>query len=161
MLGLAPQTVPLMVAAFVAGLGIETFGVAWDVAMQSNIPADRLSRVYAYDWFGSLVFIPVGLALAGPVSALVGVRATIVGAAAGRGRGNARCVGGAECAQPASGRPGRAGQLAEPADNRLITSSCSAPLVATALPPPGPRLPAMSVNRPPASSTMMATAARS
>jgi hypothetical protein len=49
--------------------------------MQSNIPADRLSRVYAYDWFGSLVFIPVGLALAGPVSALVGVRPTIVGAA--------------------------------------------------------------------------------
>jgi MFS family permease len=81
-LGIAPQTIPLMVAAFVAGLGIETFGVAWDVAMQSNIPADRLSRVYAYDWFGSLVFIPVGLALAGPVSALVGVRATIVGAAA-------------------------------------------------------------------------------
>jgi MFS family permease len=81
-LGLGPQTVPLMVAAFVAGLGFETFGVAWDVAMQSNIPADRLSRVYAYDWFGSLVFIPVGLALAGPVSALVGVRATIVGAAA-------------------------------------------------------------------------------
>jgi predicted MFS family arabinose efflux permease len=80
-LGIAPQTVPLMVAAFVAGLGFETFGVAWDVAMQSNIPADRLSRVYAYDWFGSLVFIPVGLALAGPVSALVGVRPTIVGAA--------------------------------------------------------------------------------
>ena len=81
-LGLDPRTLPLMAAAFVAGLGIETFGVAWDVAMQSNIPADRLSRVYAYDWFGSLVFIPVGLALAGPVSALVGVRATIVGAAA-------------------------------------------------------------------------------
>jgi hypothetical protein len=49
--------------------------------MQSNIPSDRLSRVYAYDWFGSLVFIPVGLALAGPVSAVVGVRPTIVGAA--------------------------------------------------------------------------------
>jgi len=80
-LGIAPQTVALMVVAFVAGVGFETFGVAWDVAMQSNIPADRLSRVYAYDWFGSLVFIPVGLALAGPVSALVGVRATIVGAA--------------------------------------------------------------------------------
>ncbi len=81
-LGLDPRTLPLMAAAFVAGLGIETFGVAWDVAMQSNVPADRLSRVYAYDWFGSLVFIPVGLALAGPVSALVGVRPTIVGAAA-------------------------------------------------------------------------------
>ena len=81
-LGLQPRTVLLMALAFVSGIGIETFTVAWDVSMQSNIPADRLSRVYAYDWFGSLVFIPVGLALAGPVSALVGVRATIVGAAA-------------------------------------------------------------------------------
>lgn len=79
-LGLEPRTAPLMVVAFVAGVGIETFTVAWDVSMQSNVPADRLSRVYAYDWFGSLVFIPVGLALAGPLSALVGVHATIVGA---------------------------------------------------------------------------------
>ena len=79
-LGLEPRVVPLLLAAFVAGVGSETFGVAWDVSMQSNIPADRLSRVYSYDWFGSLVFIPVGLVLAGPLSALVGVDTTIVGA---------------------------------------------------------------------------------
>ena len=79
-LGLEPRVVPLLLAAFVAGIGFETFGVAWDVSMQSNIPADRLSRVYSYDWFGSLVFIPVGLVLAGPLSALVGVDTTIVGA---------------------------------------------------------------------------------
>jgi MFS family permease len=79
-LGLEPRTLALMAAAFVAGVGFETFTVAWDVSMQSNVPADRLSRVYAYDWFGSLVFIPVGLALAGPVSAIVGIRLTIVGA---------------------------------------------------------------------------------
>jgi MFS family permease len=80
-LGLEPRTAWLMAAAVLAGIGFETFGVAWDVSMQSNVPADRLSRVYAYDWFGSLVFIPVGLVLAGPLSELVGVRATIVGAA--------------------------------------------------------------------------------
>jgi MFS family permease len=80
-LGLQPETLLLMALAFVSGVGIETFTVAWDVSMQSNIPADRLSRVYAYDWFGSLVFIPVGLALAGPIAGIVGVRPTIVGAA--------------------------------------------------------------------------------
>lgn len=80
-LGLQPRTVPLMLCALVAGFGLETFTVAWDVSMQSNIPADRLSRVYAYDWFGSLVFIPVGLAVAGPLADHVGVDATIVGAA--------------------------------------------------------------------------------
>jgi MFS family permease len=79
-LGLQPSVVPLLLAAFVAGVGFETFGVAWDVSMQSNIPADRLSRVYSYDWFGSLVFIPVGLVIAGPLSELVGVDTTLVGA---------------------------------------------------------------------------------
>ena len=81
-LGLAPSTAGLMAAAVLAGIGFEIFGVAWDVSVQSNVPADRLSRVYAYDWFGSLVFIPVGLALAGPVASLIGVSAAIVGAAA-------------------------------------------------------------------------------
>jgi hypothetical protein len=80
-LGLRPQVVALVVMAFVAGIGIETFTVAWDVSMQSNVPEDKLSRVYAYDWFGSLVFIPVGQMLAGPLAAGVGVQEAIVGCA--------------------------------------------------------------------------------
>ncbi len=79
-LGLGPQTHLLLLAAFVGGVGMETFAIAWDVSVQSSVPAERLSRVYAYDWFGSLVFIPVGQAAAGPLSAAVGVDATIVGA---------------------------------------------------------------------------------
>jgi MFS family permease len=78
-LGLHPQVIALVVLAFLAGLGLETFSVAWDVSMQSNVPEDKLSRVYAYDWFGSLVFIPVGQMLAGPLAAGIGVRETIVG----------------------------------------------------------------------------------
>jgi len=45
--------------------------------------------------------------------------------------------------------------------NRLSTSACSSPLLATALAPSGPSLPSRSVNRPPASSTMTETAAMS
>jgi len=78
-LGLEPRFVLLVATAFLAGVGLETFSVAWDVSMQSNVPADKLSRVYAYDWFGSLVFVPVGQAVAGPIAAGVGVRETIVG----------------------------------------------------------------------------------
>lgn len=78
-LGLQPQVMALVAVAFLAGVGIETFSVAWDVSMQSNVPEDKLSRVYAYDWFGSLVFIPLGQILAGPVAARAGVPATIVG----------------------------------------------------------------------------------
>lgn len=78
-LGLEPSLVLLVTTALLAGLGLETFAVAWDVSMQSNVPADKLSRVYAYDWFGSLVFIPIGQAVVGPISGVAGVQATIVG----------------------------------------------------------------------------------
>jgi hypothetical protein len=47
--------------------------------MQEQIPADRLSRVYSYDAFGSFVLIPIGLAAVGPVAAAVGTRATLYG----------------------------------------------------------------------------------
>jgi hypothetical protein len=36
--------------------------------------------VSAYDWFGSLVFLPVGMAIVGPIAAAGGVTATIIGA---------------------------------------------------------------------------------
>jgi MFS family permease len=80
---LAPPApvVVIALAAFAAGFGIELFGVFWDVAMQQQIPADQLSRVYSYDALGSFVFIPLGAAVAGPVADLVGVTETLVGAA--------------------------------------------------------------------------------
>jgi MFS family permease len=72
-----PAPVPLIAAgAFVAGLGIEQFGVLWDTTMQQQIPGEKLSRLYAYDMLGSIALMPVGLAVAGPVADLIGVRAT-------------------------------------------------------------------------------------
>ena len=78
-----PLTLPLIVsAAFLAGIGIETFGVRWDTTMQQQIPGEMLSRLYSYDMLGSIALVPIGLAAAGPVAELVGVRATLWGAAA-------------------------------------------------------------------------------
>jgi hypothetical protein len=37
-----------------------------------------LSRVSAYDWFGSLVFLPLGYALVGPVVSIIGIHAIFV-----------------------------------------------------------------------------------
>lgn len=76
---------PLLVVifcAFLAGASIEVFGVLWDTAMQQEIPAQKLSRLSSYDALGSLVLVPVGLAVAGPVGAAVGLRASFIGAAA-------------------------------------------------------------------------------
>jgi hypothetical protein len=50
--------------------------------MQQEIPPAKLSRVYSYDALGSLALVPIGLALAGPVAELIGVSATLWGAAA-------------------------------------------------------------------------------
>jgi hypothetical protein len=59
-----------------------TFGANWDTTMQREIPADILSRLSAYDWFGSLVFLPIGYAIVGPISHAIGIRATfLVGSA--------------------------------------------------------------------------------
>jgi predicted MFS family arabinose efflux permease len=81
---LAPPapTVLIAAAAFVAGFAIELFGTFWDVAMQQQISHDQLSRVYSYDALGSFVFIPLGAAVAGPAADSVGLRETLVGAAA-------------------------------------------------------------------------------
>lgn len=79
-LGLHPTVLLLVAAGLLAGIGIEIFAVGWDVAVQSHVPEDRLSRVYAYDWFGSLLFIPVGQLLAGPLSAGFGRSETVTAA---------------------------------------------------------------------------------
>lgn len=60
--------------AFVWGLAIELFMVFWMTALQTNVPRDSLSRVMAYDAMGSLMFGPIGLALAGPLIATVGLQ---------------------------------------------------------------------------------------
>jgi MFS family permease len=78
-----PLSLPAVVAAaFLGGIGIESFGVLWDTTMQQEIPGEKLSRVYAYDALGSFALIPVGFAAVGAISAVIGTRATFVGAAA-------------------------------------------------------------------------------
>jgi MFS family permease len=80
-LGLAPVLGVLIVTAFVTGLAIEQFGVAWETTMQEHVPADKLARVYSYDMLGSLLAMPVGEVVAGPIAEAVGAQATLIGAA--------------------------------------------------------------------------------
>jgi MFS family permease len=80
-LGVFPHVGLLVVAGFVAGVGLEQFGVAWETTMQEHVPADKLARVYSYDMVGSFVAIPVGQVIAGPVAQAAGVEPTLLGAA--------------------------------------------------------------------------------
>ncbi len=80
-LALFPAVALLLPAAFITGIAMEQFGVAWDVSIQEHIPADRLARVYSYDAVGSFLAIPVGQVAAGPIADLVGAQVALLGAA--------------------------------------------------------------------------------
>ena len=69
-------------AEIVAGAVFGLAGTFWETTLQKGVPADSLSRVSSYDWMGSTALRPLGLALVGPVAALVGVRATMLAVAA-------------------------------------------------------------------------------
>jgi MFS family permease len=80
-LAVAPAVVVLVPVAFLTGLTIEQFGIAWEVSLQEHIPADKLARVYSYDALGSVLAIPVGQVVAGPAAAAIGVTPTLLIAA--------------------------------------------------------------------------------
>jgi len=74
---------PLVVQCLVAALGF--FGMTASNALlltsvQKVVPTELLSRVLSYDYFLSFLSVPLGLAVAGPLSALIGLKATLVGA---------------------------------------------------------------------------------
>ncbi|MFG2030141.1 MFS transporter [Streptomyces sp. NPDC048825] len=80
----AALAVPLSVAGlcavmFVSGVALEVFGVSWMTALHQEIPEDRLSRVSAYDWFGSVSMVPLATALAGPAEEAFGRTAALWG----------------------------------------------------------------------------------
>jgi MFS family permease len=54
----------------------------WQTALQERIPREALSRVVSYDWLGSLVLMPLGFAVAGPLANGIGIDATLWLAAA-------------------------------------------------------------------------------
>jgi predicted MFS family arabinose efflux permease len=83
LLALRAPVALIAVGALLAGAGNMTFNALWETSLQRHIPPAALSRVSAYDWFGSLAFQPIGLVLAGPAAAAVGISTTLWIAAAG------------------------------------------------------------------------------
>jgi len=77
-----PWPLPVICLCSVAlGTAMEMMMVQWTVAMAQNIPPQVLARVSGYDALGTVMAMPVGAVVAGPVAAAVGVRATEYGAA--------------------------------------------------------------------------------
>ena len=60
--------------AFLWGISLDLWGAIWSTALQREVPKDALSRVSAFDGMGSLLFRPLGLMLAAPLSEWIGIR---------------------------------------------------------------------------------------
>lgn len=76
--GPAPLAV-LAVTAVLGGFGLGLGNTIWTTVVQEQIPRAALSRVTSYDWMVSLLFMPLGFILAGPLAAAYGFRATLIG----------------------------------------------------------------------------------
>jgi MFS family permease len=61
--------------------GVNVGNTLWHTVLQANVPADALSRVSSYDWLISLVFMPLGFMLAGPLAEAIGLDTTLLLAA--------------------------------------------------------------------------------
>ena len=62
----------IALGALAFGVGMMFGNAVWESALQRHIRPDALSRVSAYDWFGSFAFAPVGFAIWGPIADAVG-----------------------------------------------------------------------------------------
>jgi MFS family permease len=61
----------------VAGVAVALFFTFWDMSLQEQVPPGAVARVSSYDFTVSLGLMPIGLALAGPVSDAVGLEETL------------------------------------------------------------------------------------
>jgi MFS family permease len=82
-----PAALPVIAIAATCYVGGTAAGnVFWETVLQAEIPQEVMARVDSYDWLVSLVFIPIGLSLAGPVAAEIGRGPTLwIGAALASG----------------------------------------------------------------------------
>ncbi|HWM32873.1 MAG TPA: MFS transporter [Pseudolysinimonas sp.] len=62
----------VMAAVFATGVSFAIGQVIWGTLLQRRVPAAMLGRVSSLDFFVSLVFMPVSMAVAGPVGAAIG-----------------------------------------------------------------------------------------
>lgn len=75
LLAIPAPTAAIAAGAFAGGCGLAVFNTLFETTVQRNIPPSLLSRVAAIDWMLSASLMPLGMALAGPLSAVIGIRA--------------------------------------------------------------------------------------
>jgi MFS family permease len=77
LLALRVPAAAIAAGACFAGLGLLLGNALWETTLQQQVSPGVLSRVVAYDWFGSLAFQPLGFAIVGPVAEGIGKSPTL------------------------------------------------------------------------------------
>ena len=77
-IGLTDQVWLMTAAGFVVGVTDAAAVVIWGTLLQRRVPTRLLGRVSSLDFFVSLAFMPVSMAIAGPVGEAIGVPLTFV-----------------------------------------------------------------------------------
>jgi MFS family permease len=73
----------VLLGAILGYAGLLYFDVGWETAIQDHVPHRLLARVASWDTLASFIAMPVGSALAGPLSAWLGMRPVLAGCALG------------------------------------------------------------------------------
>src|SRR5215207_3053978 len=68
----------LVVSMFISGLCTSVFALIWTHTLQEMVPGEMLGRVYSIDALGSFVLLPIGFALAGWATELLGAPAVFL-----------------------------------------------------------------------------------
>jgi len=71
-LSATPPLLVVLAFVLVASASMTLGDTLWHTTLQQQVPAASLSRVSSFDWMVSLLFFPVGAALAGPVADALG-----------------------------------------------------------------------------------------
>jgi MFS family permease len=74
-------TVVIMAACVVGEAGFMFLSEIWFSTIPQLLPADLLARATSFDWLVSIISMPLGFAITGPVADHIGIRTTLVAAA--------------------------------------------------------------------------------
>ncbi|MGV9306053.1 MFS transporter [Nonomuraea sp. NPDC003727] len=77
----APSIWVLFCCYLIAGFGVETYALCWDVAMYREVPDHLIGRITSLAWLATFGLMPFGQAVTGPLTNLTGDQAVLLGAA--------------------------------------------------------------------------------
>jgi MFS family permease len=76
------QLIAVLLGAVIGYAGLFFFDVAWETALQDQVPQSALGRVASWDYLTSFLAMPIGNALAGPLSHHFGTSPVLTACAA-------------------------------------------------------------------------------